>query len=52
MTLIGTGETSNEEAVTSMEEEDTMSPDTATKEFRKILAERQKRIKQGRGQAM
>ena len=54
MTLIGTGETSNEEAVTSMEEEDTMSPDTATKEFRKILAETQKRIKRikGRGQAM
>ena len=52
MTFIGTEEINNEEAVTSVEEEENTSPDIATEKFRKMLAETQKRIKQGRGPAI
>ena len=52
MTFIGTEEISNEEAMTSVEEEENTSPDIATEKFRKMLAETQKRIKQGRGPAI
>ena len=46
--MVGADSTVNEEAMTSTEDEDNISPSDATKALRRVLAEKNKeRIKQG-----